>query len=122
MTGSWNAVANRTLSMVRRCLDTVNTTDCFRTKLLRALDIAIHDNGDWHLNEFVTLGRNPEYAAATGVPDPTAATAREQRKEEYDSVTGKLNELLRSRRVQFQTNLLPTNSHNEGMTVIFNTV
>lgn len=104
----WNRVANMSMLIARRCLDDANTTECFRGKLLRALDMAIRDRADWHINDYVTFGRDPEFA--------NASAARDARQQDYDenSVTGKLNELLRSRRVQFQTSLLPTASEGES--------
>lgn len=102
---SWNTVANMSMTIVRRCLDRANSTECFRGKLLKALDMAIRDGGDWHINDYVTFGRNPEYANIS----ESLAAGRDGRTDYDDSsITGKLNELLRSRRVQFQTNLAPT--------------
>lgn len=110
---TWTTAANMSMTIVRRCLDRANSTECFRGKLLRALDMAIRDGGDWHINDYVTLGRNPEYANTS---KDSIADGRDGRTDYEDtSITGKLNELMRSRRVQFQTNLMPT---TEGMFVI----
>lgn len=103
-------ISNVTLTVLRRCLDTSEAAGCLRQKMMKALDYAIRDNGTWRINDYVTFERNPEYEAEERM---IAADTMGRADDPVDNtVSGKLSKLLRSRRVQMYTNLVPT--VNEG--------
>lgn len=99
-------ITNLTLTTLKRCLDTSDSVDCLRQKFLKALDLAIRDNGTWRISENVAFERSPEFAFRT-----LDGLGRSE-DIENETVTGKLSQLLQSRRVQFHTNLAP--AANEG--------
>lgn len=102
-------ITNLTLSTVKRCLDSSDSVECLRQKFLKALDLAIRDNGTWRINEYVAFERSPDYELHTRSVEGLG------RSEQVgdDTVTGKLSQLLQSRRVQFHTNLVPSGA-SEG--------
>lgn len=99
-------IKNLTLTTVKRCLDTSDAVECIRKKFVKALDLAIRDNGTWRINENVAFERCPDYEIHSTRLDGLG------RSEDIvdDTISGKLSELMRSRRVQFHTNLAPTES------------
>lgn len=96
-------ITNLTLATVKRCLDTSDSVECMRQKFLRALDLAIRDNNTWRINENVAFERSPEFEIPLRPADGLGRS-------DEDTVSAKLGQLMRSRRVQFHTNLVPTES------------
>lgn len=101
-------ITNLTLATMKRCLDKSDSVDCLRQKLLKALDLAIRDNGTWRVNEYIAFDRSPEFDLQSHTVDGLG------RSEDIvdNTISGKLSQLMQSRRVQFHTNLVP--AQNEG--------
>lgn len=81
----------------RQCFSAGDIIDCLHTETVSSLDKAIGDNDTWHLGEYVTLERNPEFVLAE----------RSLGRGADDGVMGKFVDVLKSRRLQLQSDLMP---------------
>lgn len=86
------------LQIFGKCFSHSDIVDCLRNQMVSTIDTAIQDNGTWHLNDFVALEPNPNFKLT---PDD------EMKSREEDSMLTKVNELLRSRRLEIKSDLVP---------------
>lgn len=81
----------------RQCFSAGDIIDCLHTETVSSLEKAIGDNDTWHLSEYVTLERNPEFRL----------DERSLGRGTDDGVMGKFFDVLKSRRLQLQSDLMP---------------
>lgn len=81
----------------RQCFYAGDIIDCLHTETVSSLDKAIDDSATWHLGEYVTLQRNPDF-----VHDE-----RSLGRGVADGVMAKFYDVLKSRRLQLQSDLMP---------------
>lgn len=90
----------------RQCFSDGDIIDCLHTEIVSSLDKALVDNDTWHLGEYVTLQRNPEF----GVAERSLGRGAD------DGVMAKFYDVLRSRKLQLQSDLMPS---EEGKPFLF---
>lgn len=90
----------------RKCFSAGDIIDCLHTETVSSLDKAIGDNDTWHLSEYVTLERNPEF----GIAERSFGHGTD------DGVVRRFYDVLKSRRLQLQSDLLPI---EEGKSFIY---
>lgn len=93
----------------RQCFSAIDIIDCLRTETVSSLDKAIGDNDTWHLSEYVSLERNPEFGFAE----------RSLGRGTDDGVMGKFSDVLKSRRLQLQSDLMPIEAGKLSIILIF---
>lgn len=93
-----------TLQIFGKCFRQADIVECLREQMVTTIDTAIQDNSTWQLNDFISLEPNPNYNL---FPSDDKTKSREN---EDDSMMTKVKELLRSRRIEIKSDLMPMDS------------
>lgn len=97
---STSAGLNISIASFRQCFQHVDIVKCLHDQAVTTMDAAIDDNSTWHLGEFLSLQKNPNFTA-TSLATVAARSAG------TTSMWERMTNVLKSRRLQFQTDLMP---------------